>query len=238
MGSGADWSDVISALSDAVFCVSVDLPGHGESLDLPPHAYTMEGASQGLAHLLDALEIDTCTLVGYSMGGRVGLFFHLIHPTRVERLVLESASPGIEASGDRAERRRVDDERAARIESDLHAFLTSWYRMPLFASLDRHGLIDEMVATRRQNDAQELARALRGLSPGRQPSLWKHLAGVPDPTLWLTGALDEKYISLTKRAAAAAPHIERRVVPGAGHNVHAERPRAFLEHLEAFLDRS
>ena len=165
----------------------------------------------------------------------MGLFFHLVRPTRVQRLVLESASPGIERPDDRAERRRVDDERAQRIETDLDGFLASWYRMPLFASLERHGLVEDMVATRRENDASELARALRGLSPGRQPSLWKHLPDVPDPTLVITGAWDEKYTKITERAAAASPHIERQLVPDAGHNVHAERPEAFLDRLQAFL---
>jgi 2-succinyl-6-hydroxy-2,4-cyclohexadiene-1-carboxylate synthase len=206
-------------------------------VDAEAHEYTMEGVTQSLADVLDDLGIDRSAVVGYSMGGRVALYFSLFHPRRVRRLVLESTSPGIEGEADRAARRDVDDDRARRIEADLEAFLADWYRMPLFASLQRHDLVDAMVATRSQNDPAEIARALRGLSPGRQPSLWKHLGDLRAPTLLLTGALDDKYDRITAQFEEKAPSARRIVVPNAGHNVHAERPQAFLAHLVDFLER-
>jgi 2-succinyl-6-hydroxy-2,4-cyclohexadiene-1-carboxylate synthase len=153
----------------------------------------------------------------------------------VERLVLESASPGLRTEAERAERRDVDAERAARIEDDLEAFLTDWYRLPLFGSLARHDLVDEMVRTRSTNDPQELARALRGLSPGRQTPFWDRLDEIDCPTLVLTGALDDKYTAITKEVAARIEAARRVVIPEAGHNVHAERPAAFLTTLQQFL---
>ena len=92
-----------------------------------------------------------------------------------------------------------------------------------------------MVKTRSRNDADELARALEGLSPGRQPSLWEDLSSLSIPTLLLTGELDEKYVEITKQAAARIDGARRVAVPQAGHNVHAERPQAFLAHLAQFL---
>jgi len=235
MGSSADWRPIIGGMDEQAFCLSVDLPGHGNSLDCPSYVYSMEGATQALADVLDAAGIHRCTLVGYSMGGRVALYFALFHPERVRRLVLESASPGLPTEAERAERRVLDDQRAQRIEEDLGAFLDDWYRQPLFASLARHDLVEEMVRTRRANDPSGLAQALRGLSPGAQPSLWNRLPDLTVPTLVLTGAHDDKYRAITERTAESIPEARRAVVPGAGHNVHAERPQAFLAHLGRFL---
>jgi len=235
MGSSRDWQPVIDALSREAYCLTVDLPGHGQSLHGPDYLYTMEGATQALADVLDEAGIQQCSLVGYSMGGRVALYFSLFHPKRVRRLGLESASPGVSNGEERVQRRFLDDERADRIQEDIEGFLENWYQQPLFASLDRHGLVEKMVATRSMNDADELARALRGLSPGEQPSLWDRLPDLSVPTLVLTGALDDKYKAITEQTAERIETARRVVVPDAGHNVHAERPQAFLAHLGRFL---
>lgn len=238
MGRSSDWSEIVETLSEDYFCLTVDLPGHGQSLKCPTHFYSMEGTAQALLEVFDELGIECCTLVGYSMGGRVALYVSLTHSSRIERLVLESASPGLETEEEREDRRQVDDERARRIEQDLDSFLEGWYRQPLFASLSEHELVEEMVAARRTNDSSELARALRGLSPGEQPSLWEYLQHVEIPTLLLTGALDSKYEAVTEETAARIESARRVLVPRAGHNVHAERPQRFLEVLVRFLEQT
>lgn len=235
MGSSADWALTVEALSDVAFCVTVDLPGHGRSTGLPSHLYTMEGATQAVADVLDEVGIDRGSLVGYSMGGRVALYFSLFYADRVRRLVLESASPGLQTKDARSRRRALDAERAERIRADLGAFLEEWYRQPLFESLQRHGLVDEMVDRRSTNDPDELARALTGLGPGHQPSLWERLGEIEVPTLVMTGGLDEKYEDVTERTARVIGTADRVLVPEAGHNVHAERPQAFLAQLSHFL---
>ncbi|MFB6271368.1 MAG: 2-succinyl-6-hydroxy-2,4-cyclohexadiene-1-carboxylate synthase [Salinibacter sp.] len=235
MGASADWAPIAESLSGEYHCLTVDLPGHGESLDQPEEMYSVAGAADAVADVLDAEAVSACPLIGYSMGGRVALSLALRHPDRVDRLVLESASPGLRTAADRAERRTVDAQRASRIEEDLEAFLADWYRQPLFASLARHDLVDEMVRRRSENDPQELARALRGLSPGRQASFWERLGELACPTFVLTGALDDKYAAITNETAARIDSARRAVVPETGHNVHAERPSAFLKTLRRFL---
>lgn len=236
MGTAADWAPITEALDEEARCLAVDLPGHGQSLARPSYEYSMEGTTQALADVLDAEDIEQCTLVGYSMGGRVALHFAVHQPQRVRRLVLESASPGLQTESDRAERRVIDATRAQRIQDDLSAFLNDWYRQPLFASLARHGLVEEMVARRRKNQPDELARVLNGLGPGQQVPLWDRLGDIDVPTLVLTGELDEKYTRITEQTTRRLPNAQRVLVPNAGHNVHAERPQAYLARLCRFLD--
>ena len=92
----------------------------------------MEDTAGALLRRLDVLGIETCRLVGYSMGGRLALYLALEFPDRFGSVVLESASPGLDAA--RAIERRVDDERlACRLEElggDVEAFrdfLEQWY---------------------------------------------------------------------------------------------------------------
>jgi len=235
MGSGDDWSVITEALRDESFSICVDLPGHGKSVGRPSYEYTMEGATQALADVLDDAGVQTCDLVGYSMGGRVALYFAIHHPERVNSLILESASPGLTASKDRNARRLVDAERADNIRQDLLAFLAGWYRMPLFASLERYGLVETMIDRRANNNPEEIARALEGLSVGAQPSLWERLVDMDIPTLTFAGELDEKYVEITRHMAVGSRNMQTVIVPEAGHCIHAERPQAFVAHLVHFL---
>lgn len=237
MGSGADWAHEISALDERSCCVAPDLPGHGSSHGLTPRAYTIEGTARMLDELLDELGISRAALVGYSMGGRLALYLALRYPERCSALFLESASPGIEDAAERELRRGADEERARRLESDdFGVFLAGWYRQPLFASLARHeGLVRETIETRLRNDPGELARSLRGMGTGSQPSLWGELAALQVPALALAGELDEKFVGISVRMASLSPRIRAAVVPGAGHNVRLESPKEYLAALESFL---
>jgi 2-succinyl-6-hydroxy-2,4-cyclohexadiene-1-carboxylate synthase len=237
MGSGADWATVISELDERFYCVAPDLPGHGRSLGLTPQAYTIDGSTKMLRELLDGLGISRAALAGYSMGGRLALYLGLRHPGECSGLFLESASPGIEDAAERELRREADEERARRLESDdFGGFLADWYRQPLFASLARHGgLVRETIETRLRNDPGELARSLRGMGAGSQPSLWGELAALQVPALAVAGELDEKFVGISVRMASLSPRIRAAVVPGAGHNVSLEGPEEYLATLESFL---
>lgn len=235
MGRGADWTPIIDAVQDRAYGLVVDLPGHGASVDLPEDAYTMAATAQHLADVLDAEDITRCRVVGYSMGGRTALYFALTHPDRCAQLMLESASPGLRTEAERAARRRVDRQRAERIASDFDAFLQDWYRMPLFASLARHDLVDEMIQRRRHNRPDELVKSLQGMGTGAQPSLWERIPNLRISTRTLTGALDDKYVGITRGMTALNPRIQSILIPGAGHTVHAERPEAFINALRRFV---
>lgn len=61
-------------LSDAGFrCVVLDAPGHGRSATpLSPDRYTLDAHVANVITVLDALAIERCAFVGYSMGAWVG----------------------------------------------------------------------------------------------------------------------------------------------------------------------
>ncbi len=237
MGSSKDWAEVMAALAGDYHSLAVDLPGHGASTGLDDTYFSMDGAAQALTEALDRRGVERCAVVGYSMGGRLALYFALQFPQRCRALVLESASPGLATAPERAARRDVDEARAARLEQgDFDTFLNEWYRQPLFASLAGHpGLVESMIARRRSNDPRGLARSLRGMGTGRQPSLWERLAALRVSTVAIAGALDPKYVEIAGRMAASSPNARAVIVPEAGHNVHAEQPHRFITLLHSLL---
>lgn len=237
MGSAEDWVPIIQRLKDRYRCVAIDLPGHGDSIGFEDSVYTMDGACAAICETLDALDVDQCVPVGYSMGGRTALYFGLHYPERCRRLILESASPGLATPQEQADRRGVDEARALRLETEgIPAFLDSWYRQPLFASLHRDAAyVERMLQRRKRNAADELARSLRGMGTGQQPSLWERLSALRVSTLAIAGALDGKYVALARRMAARSPRIRTNIVGDAGHVVHAERPSPFIDAVTSFV---
>src|SRR5207244_5173075 len=98
-------------------------------------------------------DLGPARYVGYSMGGRLCLRLALDRPEVVQRLVLVSASPGIQDDGERAARRDADERLARQIERDgADVFLERWIAQPLFATLPRriaraHRIHDVAVLT-------------------------------------------------------------------------------------------
>jgi 2-succinyl-6-hydroxy-2,4-cyclohexadiene-1-carboxylate synthase len=238
MGRAEDWLGISTGLGERLFRIAVDLPGHGGSLGMPLDSYTMGSAAHRVLEVLDGAGVDQSTVVGYSMGGRLALYLALRHPDRCAGLFLESASPGLEDAGERAARRRADEEKAARLEGgDLRGFLHDWYRQPLFAPLARdEELLRRTIEDKRRNDPAELAKSLRDMGSGSQPPLWGELPGLRVPALAVAGGLDEKFAGISRRMASLNASMRAAVVPGVGHNVHAEAPEAYLSLLEGLLD--
>jgi 2-succinyl-6-hydroxy-2,4-cyclohexadiene-1-carboxylate synthase len=222
------WDVVIGALAPRHEVVALDAPGHGELADVGLDLW--QGAR------LVAQQGGRAAYVGYSMGGRLCLHVALAHPDFVEALVLVGATAGIRDEGERARRRRDDEERAARIERDgVDAFLREWLAQPLFASLphEARGLDD-----RRTNTAAGLAASLRLAGTGAQQPLWNRLAELDMPVLLVAGERDERFTALAHEMEHEIGGNARvALVAGAGHAAHLERPDAFVAVMETFLDR-
>lgn len=243
-GAVEAWGDeILQGLVEAGRRVlAVDLHGHGHS-DVPdgPERTAMEEVVRDLAEVLDRLGVERADWIGYSMGGRVALGAAVLRPGRVERLVLEGTSPGLESEEERAERRRRDEELARRIlEEGIEAFVDHWMGLPLFRTQERLPEERRRDARRRRLrcSPRGLATSLRGLGTGRQPPFWGALGRVRRPVLLLTGGADAKFDEIAARMEELLPEAERAIVAGAGHTVHFEDPEAWLRHVTRFLEKT
>lgn len=70
----------------------VDLLGHGYSDRPEQFGYTADDHAAAVIRLLDELGIQSCELVGHSMGGSVGIAIARSRPDLVARLVIAEAN--------------------------------------------------------------------------------------------------------------------------------------------------
>src|SRR6476469_5825985 len=237
-GSSQDFSRVIPLFSNIYCCLVVDLPGHGKTqVNGDESCYNMSNTAQALIELLDDLQINKCLLLGYSMGGRLALYMTLHFPERFEKVVVESASPGLKTEKERSHRIEADLQLAQKLEnSKIKDFLFNWYDRPLFKSLKNSPNFHQLLETRLANNPLELAKSLRNMGTGNQPSLWEKLPQNQIPILLLAGEYDDKFTTINTEIAKLCPAARLEIVPKAGHNIHFENIDKFVALVREFYD--
>ncbi|PLR79419.1 2-succinyl-6-hydroxy-2,4-cyclohexadiene-1-carboxylate synthase [Bacillus sp. V3-13] len=238
-GDSSGWESFCKLWGDHSKLIMPDIIGHGKT-DCPnsPERYRIESAAEDLRDLLDQMEIDQADVLGYSMGGRLALTFAVKYPDRVRKLILESASPGLNSAEERANRRNADKQLAGFIlEKGVAEFIAYWEETPLFAS--QKTLAEEERKIIRQqrlkNSAIGLANSLIGMGTGTQPSWWKELTNVMNNTLLITGTLDDKFCRIAALMSEKLPQNQWIKVDKAGHAVHVEQPEKFGTIVSEFL---
>lgn len=89
--SGAVWRPIVEQLKVTHTLYILDLRGHGRS-EKPEADYSLEVLAEDLRQFLDFLGLPKVTLIGWSMGGMIGIYFAAHYPQRVEKLGLISST--------------------------------------------------------------------------------------------------------------------------------------------------
>ncbi len=240
-GSAASWTPVLRELAKNHRVIAIDLIGHGgSSAPADPSRYAFEQALRDLAEVTTQLGITRASWLGYSMGGRLALGMALDYPDRVSSLILVSATAGIQDEYERLQRTEADEVMARRIEgAGVEAFVAEWERLPIWES--QRTLPDEVSRAQRDirlgNRAVGLSNSLRGMGQGAQPSYWERLGEIKVPVLLMAGALDRKFVGIAGQMGVRIVDATLSVIPDAGHAVHLERPREFIDDVRTFLAR-
>jgi len=228
----------MARLSHDYYCLAVDLPGHGQTrVDGDDSNFAMEKCGQGLIACLERLSIDRCHLIGYSMGGRLALYLILTYPEKFDKVILESASPGLKTESERKLRRENDLALARKLQRvSLSEFLSDWYKQPLFATLhEDQKRYQKLLSSRLNNDRNGLACSLVQMGTGSQPLLWDRLGELQEDLLLIVGANDNKFKAIGEEIASHSESAKLLVQPGCGHNPHFENPDRFVKHVRDFL---
>src|SRR5215475_9127838 len=93
-GSGSSlhaWEGWARVLKSSRRVIRFDLPGFGLTGPTPDGHYSIERDIGVLMSILDKLGIGHCVLAGNSLGGAIAWRAALLHPSRVEKLILVDA---------------------------------------------------------------------------------------------------------------------------------------------------
>ena len=229
-GSARNWGVIARRLADRRDVLAVDMRNHGDSPRFPTQSYADMAAD--LAEVI-AANGGRADVLGHSMGGKAAMLLALTEGAMVNRLVISDIAP-VAYSHDQS--RHITAMRA----------------------LDLSGLTSRAEADRRLaatvTDPALRAFFLQSLDLKSRPPRWRinldvlkaempKIIGWPQvtgrfdgPTLFLSGALSH-YVRPEYRETIRAlfPAARFAKIPGAGHWLHAEKPREFEETVRVFL---
>ena len=232
-GSARNWGAIARRMATDRRVVAVDMRNHGESFRADTHSYP--DMADDLAGVIGALG-GAVDVVGHSMGGKAAMQLALTQPDLVAQLVVADIAP------------------VAYGHSQTH--LTQAMRR-----LDLSGLAARSDADRRLaqdiDDPGVRAFLLQSLDLKAEPPEWRlnldvleremnKIVGWPEtggryagPALFLTGA-ESDYVLPEHREKIKSlfPTAKMAKLPGAGHWLHADKPREFEAALRAFLGSS
>ncbi|MBD3110556.1 2-succinyl-6-hydroxy-2,4-cyclohexadiene-1-carboxylate synthase [Bacillus sp. AGMB 02131] len=239
-GDQSTWSQLIQTLQENYLCIVPDLIGHGKSESPQDFSrYELKQVAADLKKMLGNLNIASCNVLGYSMGGRLALQFSVLYPESTKTLLLESASPGLLLPEERMLRKKQDNQLADRIEQEgIKAFVEYWQSIPLFKTQEK--LSTEKKAAiyeqRVSNSELGLANSLRGMGTGMQQSLWEELTILQFPVLLLTGEYDEKFCKIAEKMSKMIPNCEWQTICEVGHAIHVEDSEMFGRIVSGFIE--
>lgn len=224
-GSARNWGVISKRLSDVFRVTAVDMRNHGES----PWADTQSYADMA-ADLAETIS-GPSHVVGHSMGGKAAMLLALTDPRHVERLVVADIAPVGYAHSQHflIEAMRAVDLAAVETRTDADRQLAASIPDPgvrafLLQSLD-------VRAGRWRLNLEILAREM------------DRIIGFPDvsssfdgPVLFLSGG-ESDYVrpEHRDRIRTLFPRARFAKIPGAGHWLHAEKPREFEAAVRTFL---
>lgn len=225
-GSARNWGVIAKRLGDTRQVQAVDMRNHGESDWAESHAYPDLAAD--LAETIP----DTMDLLGHSMGGKAAMVLALSHPEKIRRLIVADIAP---VAYDHSQQQYIDAMRKVDLgaietrgdaDRQLQAFVPEdGIRAFLLQSLDVKGRRWRLNLDVLSKDMAQVVGF-----PGVTGSF-------EGPTLFLTGAESDYVLAEHRdRIRTLFPKARFAKIPGAGHWLHAEKPREFEASVRVFLD--
>ncbi|MCG7917328.1 MAG: alpha/beta fold hydrolase [Candidatus Thiodiazotropha taylori] len=231
-GSSSNWMGIVRLLQDQFRIINLDLRNHGRSPHYSEMSYPL--MVDDLLALCDHLDLQTVSLLGHSMGGKVAMLTALTNPERVEKLLVADIAPVAYEHRFASIFKGLQSMPLAQLESrdaaDLH--LSDYVAEPgvrqyLLQNLQKRGEQWEW-----RFNLQSLKDAIPLLTD------FPEVAGntFPGDALFIHGELSD-YVNqqVIRHIDDYFPHNRRRMIHAAGHWLYAEQPVPFAQAVASFL---
>ncbi|URL06246.1 2-succinyl-6-hydroxy-2,4-cyclohexadiene-1-carboxylate synthase [Avibacterium sp. 21-595] len=231
LGTKADWQKIIEKLPH-FSCLALDLPLHGENKHI--NVTDFDNAAEILTQQIQsAVQNQPYFLIGYSLGGRLALYYALqaeVEKGDLQGLILEGANLGLTSEQERQQRWQNDCDWAERFATQpAHQVLEDWYQQPVFSHLTAEQR-QVLIKLRQANCGENIAQMLKATSLATQPDFRSQVRSNSLPIFYLCGEKDVKF-----RQMAVENQLNLHFIPNAGHNAHQENPQAFSQCLAHIL---
>src|SRR5215510_13372493 len=223
--------------------LALDYRGHGQSqYDRNHNHYTIRVALADLSAVLAALEITSATVVGTSFGGILAMMLAVLPPVAVSGVILNDIGPVMEPRGLMRIKSYVGKLPIARSFEEGEEILR-WLFEKQFTKLTPQDWIAFAQRTWHEhrgalmpNHDLKLARALRGLSLERLPTLWDQFDALAYiPLMVIRGANSDMLASTTVNAMLVRRgQLEVVVIRDQGHAPLLAEPKV-IRRIAAFV---
>jgi len=223
------WDALIPYMSPQTPLLRYDTRGHGLS-DAPSAPYTIRDHSGDLSALLDELGVETCIVVGLSVGGLVAIDFALQHPQRLCALVLCDTAPRIGTRESWSERMSIVQEQG--LPNIAEMIVQRWFTSDFAGRQPANfrGYVNMLARTPPEGYLGTCAAL-------RDTDLSDVVNRIALPCLVLCGAQDVATSPEMVRAVAEVlPDARFELIEAAAHLPCVEQPQAVAAAIERFLE--
>jgi pimeloyl-ACP methyl ester carboxylesterase len=259
-GSGTNWLEVMSGLSEVGPVIAPDLPGFGRTEPPHPRGSRVRSNVGFLKVFARALGVERATVHGNSMGGLLSVQLAAVAPELVERLVLvDPALPARPQDSTKMSKETIQTfapfvvpSLGRRVIAKMYAENTAeelFDQNQAFIHANPALLSEELKAVGRENTAYgqrtpwrldgfvAAAESLVAAMIGRR-GLLRSIDAIQAPTLVIWGDLDQLVgRPVIDALTARRPDFDLRVMEGVGHAPMAEVPTDYLEAVTAWYDQ-
>ncbi len=217
-GSSAHWTAQLAHLRSSRRAVALDLRGHGRSAAPAGNDYAAESLARDIAAVVDSLGLQRFVLVGHSMGGSAAIAYAGAHPERLAGLMLVG-TPG-----------KVPEAQARQVMASLDQNYDTVMR----------AYSEKLLAEARPEVKARLTTEMGSISKDASLSIIKALFQF-DPLPALQRYAGPKLIVSTDAENAPndlqhlLPQVPHKVITGASHWPHLDKPEEFNQVLDDFL---
>lgn len=202
--------------------------------------YTLEAQARRVASVLDTLGIRQALVMGHALSGSIALRLALARPDLVRGVVLLEGGAA-EQAATRGFRRAMLFAPWVKMLGGQSLIRKQLRKSLASSSADSEWITDEVIQGYSRGVAQSLDQTLKGylrmVEAHDKNRLVPRLGLIPVPVILILGGAphesgpDSKEVDLLSRGL---PQFSKRVVAGAGHHIHEERPCELAALIAAF----
>ncbi|RAP32783.1 alpha/beta hydrolase [Candidatus Marinamargulisbacteria bacterium SCGC AG-439-L15] len=231
-GSKQNWKSIATSLSETHRVITVDLRNHGESPHNDQMTYPL--MAKDIQDFIQTQHLKKITLIGHSMGGKVGMQLAHDAPSLIEKLIIVDIAPVTYP-------RQHDEVLAALSEVPVQNLKTRSEADPYLSKHLSDPALKQFLLTnlkKQENNYYDWQFNLNAII-----NQYQNIAKAPSfnhdistPTLFIKGD-DSEYINsrIIKEIERFFTDFKIETILNAGHWVHAEQSETFLTTIKKDL---